>query len=108
MPPCPHCGSTRRTFAVAGTAGVEVTASLSAVVIRVGLGFAIGMPTGLVVHVPPPERGLHPQASPHDIVGAGTEILLVGVVFLILRRMQLRLGVRPTEPPPRRDSPGPG
>ena len=54
--------------------------------------FALHVPTQYVVHVQPPEAGLHPQAGAHGLVGAGTEIVLVLIVFvLVLGRVLIRL-----------------
>jgi hypothetical protein len=53
-------------------------------VVRAGPAFALVVPTQYVVHIPGPENALHPQASGHDLVGGGTEFLIVSIVFVIV------------------------
>jgi hypothetical protein len=55
-----------------------------------GAAFALVVPVMYAVHASPPEAALHPSA--HGVVGVGTEVVLVLIVFvLVAGRVVVRL-----------------
>jgi hypothetical protein len=55
-------------------------------VVRAGPAFALLIPAQFKIETQPPEPGHHQQAAPRDIVGAGTELVLVLAVVLVAAR----------------------